>query len=275
MRSLLFLPATRLERFAKAIASGADAVILDLEDGVDPGARTEARAALLELAEARFNDVETDIYVRLNSQRCPDGILDLAAALSWDHWPTGFMLPKIESAVEILQIKALADAQSKSAMLIPVIETPLGLARIDGIAAECGMIGGIGFGAVDYTSETTGSMEREALLFPRSRIVNAAAIASAPAIDGPWLDLDDLDGLYADCRHGRSLGFGGKIAIHPKHVATINRAFSPSTTEADWAARVLEASEKAGIGAFSFEGRMIDAPVLTRARRLIAQADRN
>ncbi len=271
----MFLPATRLDRFAKAIASGADAVILDLEDGVDPGARAEARTALGELAASNYGAVDTPVYVRVNAQRSPDGIFDMAAILSFDHWPMGFMLPKIESVVEVLQIKALADARSKTITLVPVIETPLGLARVEEIAATCGRIGGIGFGAVDYTSETTGSMDREALLAPRARIVNAAAIASAPAIDCPWLDLDDLDGLDADCRHGRSLGFGGKIAIHPKHIATINRAFSPTAAEAEWATRVLEASEKAGIGAFSFEGRMIDAPVLARARRLIEQADRN
>lgn len=272
MRSLLFLPATRLDRFEKAIGSGADAVILDLEDGVDPGKRVEARAALRDLAALRFNAVDTAIYIRLNAQRCPDGVLDLAEVLSWDHWPKGFMLPKVEHAAEILQIRALADAKEKSITLIPVIESPLGLAHVDVIATRCGAIGGVGFGAVDYTSETTSTMDREALLTARARIVNAAAIAGAPAIDGPWLDLDDIDGLKDDCRHARSLGFGGKIAIHPKHVDAINHAFSPTATELDWAARVLEASKMAGTGAFSFEGRMIDAPVLARARRLIEQA---
>ncbi|MGI9434514.1 MAG: HpcH/HpaI aldolase/citrate lyase family protein [Geminicoccaceae bacterium] len=275
MRSLLFLPSTRLERFEKAINSGADAVILDLEDGVDPGSRANARAALTDLASADFRNVGNRIYIRINTQRCPDGILDMAMALAWEHWPKGFMLPKVEHTSEIRQIQELAVAKSKPIDLIPVIESAIGLARAEHIAAECGEIGGLAFGAVDYVSETRGSLERDTLLGPRSRIVNAAAIAAAPAIDGPWLDLDDIDGLEEDCRHARSLGFAGKIAIHPKHVATINRMLRPSAAEVDWARRVIEASAHAGTGAFAFEGRMIDAPVLAQARRLLDQAGGN
>lgn len=249
-------------------------MVLDLEDGVEPEARAAARTALGELAGRRFEGVETPIYIRLNVQRCPDGVLDLAAALAWMHWPAGFMLPKVESAAEVLQFRRIAEALNRPIDLLPVIETALGLARADDIAGRCGEISGLAFGSADYTAETTGSMEHEALLGPRARIVNAATIATAPAIDGVSLDLDDPDGLEAECRHVRSLGYGGKIAIHPKQVPVINRIFAPTAAELDWANSVLEVSASAGTGAFAFEGQMIDAPVLARARRLLAQADK-
>ena len=271
LRSLLFLPSTRLDRFKKAIDSGADAVVLDLEDGVEAGARAEARKALGELAERQFDGVETPVYVRLNAQRCRDGVLDLASILAWQTWPSGFMLPKVETAGEVHQFAQLAETEGRRIDLLPVIETAIGLARVDGIAAEARGISGLAFGSADYTSETTGTMDRCSLLGPRGRIVNAAAIARAPAIDGVTLDLDDSDGLEAECRHIRALGFAGKIAIHPKQVPVINRVFLPTSEELDWAAGVIEASKGTDAGAFSFRGQMIDAPVLARARRLLGQ----
>lgn len=260
------------------MSSGADAVILDLEDGVDPALRAEARAALGELAARNFRGEATSegkaprVFVRINALSTVDGIHDVAALLGWAHWPDGLMLPKVESAMEVAQIRRLAAEAEKPASVIPVIETATGLARADAIAANCGAIGGIGFGSADYTAETGGTMGRDALLVARGRIANAAAIAGAPAIDGAWLDLDDEAGLAAETRHARDLGFSAKIAIHPRQVATINRELAPSPAEAEQAARLLDAASRNGGGAFRFEGRMIDAPVLARARRILGEA---
>ncbi|MGI9487388.1 MAG: HpcH/HpaI aldolase/citrate lyase family protein [Geminicoccaceae bacterium] len=268
-RSILFTPATRLDRLEKALASGADWVALDLEDGVGPGDKTAARQALAEFAETRMAANADRIAVRINRLSLPDGIRDMARMLDWPVWPGLLILPKVESAAEVAQLIALTASLGRSPVILITLESALGLAEASKIAASAPKEAVLAYGSADHLAETGGMMSEPSLAFGRAQVVNAAALAGIPALDGVWLDFKSPAGLIAEAELVKSMGFSGKIAIHPDQVGPINRVFSPSDEEIAAAAALLEASKAAGGGAFAFKGKMVDAPVLARARRLI------
>lgn len=267
IRSLLFTPATRLDRLQKALSSGADMVILDLEDGVGPSDKSAARAALAELARRGFDGEAGRIGVRINSLGSADGIRDMAAMLDWPAWPSLLAVPKVQSGFELRQVQALAGRHPTR--LLITLETALGVARAVAILAEAPRSAIVGYGSADHTAETGAAMSGTGLAWARGQIVNAAATAGIPAVDGVWLDYGDLGGLETEARLVKSMGFSGKIAIHPAQVATINTVFSPTEAEIETARAMVAASRAAGDGAFSFNGKMVDAPVLARARRMV------
>lgn len=273
-RSLLFTPATRLDRLSKALASGADWVTLDLEDGVGPGDKSGARQALGAFAASDLGNLTDRIAVRINTLGSPDGIRDMAAMLDWPDWPAMVMLPKVSAASEVAQIVALAASCGRAPVILATLETAAGIACADRIARALPKTAVIGYGSADHMAETGGEMSEASLAWARGKIVNAAALAGIPAMDGVWLDFRDPAGLEAEARLVRSMGFAGKIAIHPDQIAPINAVFSATATEVATARAMIAASDSAGGGAFSYNGKMVDAPVLARAHRIVDTSNR-
>lgn len=272
IRSLLFTPATKIAKLDRALDSGADWVVLDLEDGVGPADKPSARDALGALSAAGFAAAPDRIALRINSLCGIDGVHDLAAMAGWPSWPAMIVVPKVESGRELEQIAAIARHRGSTPALFATIESARGLERAADILAEAPLVAAIGYGSADHCAETGGTMDWDALLWARGRIVNAAATKGIPAVDGAWLDIRDADGLAAEAAAVARLGFAGKVAIHPGQVGIVNDAFTPSSDAAAEARAVLAASAQSGGGAFALDGRMIDAPVLRRAQRIAAAA---
>lgn len=275
LRSLLFLPATRLERLGKALASGADMVVLDLEDGVGPEDKPAARQALDDLARLDMKAHEGRIAVRINSLATADGIRDLAMMLDWQAWPAMLVVPKVEAAAEVRQVAALASTGASAPALLLTLETAAGILAAEDIAAAAPSGSVLGYGSADHMAETGGTMTPTSLAFGRGQVLNAAAKRQLSAVDGVWLDFRDTKGLTAEAELAKSMGFTGKIAIHPDQIAPIHRVFTPTPEEVEDAKALLGAVASAGKGAFAFNGRMVDAPVLARARKIVEAAERD
>lgn len=254
----LFVPATRLERVAKAATSGADAVIIDLEDAVAPQEKDAARQAL-----ASFALPDLPVILRINAVGTPwhQNDLELAAKSGF----AGIMLPKSEDAA---QIAAVRQGTGESPVLA-LVETARGIAGLSAIASVEG-VARLVFGSVDFSADIGCAHEPEPLLFARTQMVIASRVAGLAApIDGVTLVLDDEAAIEADARRAVSLGFSGKLCIHPRQVAAVLRGFTPSAPEAEWATKVLAA---AGGGAAAVDGVMIDAPVRRRAEQILRRA---
>lgn len=253
-RAPLFVPANRPERFAKAAISGADAVILDLEDAVAADAKDLARAAL----DKGFASLP--VIVRVNAHGTPWHLADLAAAAALR--PAAVVLPKAESASVTAQvISALGGVP-----VIALIESAAGLANVHAIARAG--VARLAFGSVDFCADLGCEHLREVLLPCRSALVLASRLAGIAApIDGVTVRLDDLHLSAEDAAHARALGMTGKLCIHPKQIAPVRAAFAPSEAELDWARRVLAS----GDGAATLDGAMVDEPVRLRARAVLAQ----
>ena len=273
IRSILFVPGTRTDRFPRAMAAGADAVVFDLEDGVDVSRKAEARRAVAEwLASAPAS--RTARFVRVNASGSTWQAEDLVWLAVVSGHIDGVVVPKAESPDDIERV-AQASPQSD---VIPLLETARGIIGAAAIAAAPARIPALLFGAEDFTAELgiPRTLDGEELLLARSQVVLAAAAIGADAIDAVFVDLAAPDQLRRDAVRARALGFRGKMAIHPDQVATINDVFSPSADEVARARRLIEAADAArrqGDGAFRFEDRMVDAPVIARARRVLALAE--
>lgn len=282
-RSLLFVPGNRPERFEKALASGADMVIIDLEDAVAPQDKDAARKAVAAWlgngirrgaepagAASDADRVEAmaipPVLLRVNSADTPWFEDDLA--LCGQQGVAGVMLPKAEGA-EILSRLRLAGARS----LFPLIESAAGFAELRAISRAPG-VERLAFGSIDLQVDL-GMREalEEELLYFRSQLVLAARLAGLAApIDGVSTAIDDPARLDDDSLRARRLGFGGKLCIHPRQIASVNKSFSPSVTELAWARRVLGAAACAGGAAIAMDGKMIDKPVILRARAILREA---
>lgn len=271
-RSILFVPGSRPDRFAKAEASGADAVVFDLEDSVPDAGKDAARKAVAEyLATPRAAGAR---IVRINAASTPvfqDDLDWLADVPSLD----GVMLPKAEDAWAIDRIAAAAP----SLMVIPLIETARGVLNAFAITGAKPTMPAFAFGGEDLTAQI--GIERtiggEELLLARSQVVLAAAAAGAAAIDGVLIDILNDELLRRDARRARALGFAGKLAIHPSQVPVINDVFSPTADEIAEAERIVAAYDEAiarGEGVTRLDDRMIDAPVVMRARKVVDLARR-
>ncbi len=262
-RSYLFVPGNRPDRFEKAWQSGADAVILDLEDAVQSAHKDLAREAVASwLSPAR------PVYVRINGAGTPWFERDLEVV----GMPgvLGIVLPKAEQPEQVEQVVARLTSEAR---VLPLLETALGVWNA-GALAQAPQVERLAFGSVDFQLDTGITGDQEELLYARSRLVLASRIASIlPPVDGVTMALDDLTRLRDDVVRARRFGFGGKLCIHPKQVETINRGFGPTEAERAWARRILEAVEATGSGAFRLDGELIDRPVIERARSILAQAD--
>jgi citrate lyase subunit beta/citryl-CoA lyase len=261
-RSFLFVPGDRPERFTKAIASGADCVIIDLEDSVDPERKVIARNAARSFMESGAR-----VLLRLNGAGTPWFIDDLALCTS--SGVLGVVVPKVESAADLGRLQ---QRLSPETVVLPLVETAKGVVNVDAIAEALGR-GRLVFGSVDLCLDLgiqTDDDEHE-LAWYRTAVILASRASRLPApVDGVFLNLHDNSGLARSSKAARRMGFGGKLCLHPSQIENVHIAFSASSAEVDWAQQVLRAAQSAH-GAFRFEGRMIDAPVLERARRLVSR----
>ncbi len=270
-RSFLFVPANRPERFAKALASGADAVIIDLEDAVAPADKPAARGQLTD-GFAQLNPADrARLVVRLNALGTPfhDDDLSLLQQLAAQGL-AGVMVPKAET---VDGLRRVADAIGPGLRLLPLIESVAGLDAADALASAPQVLR-LAFGNLDFQADlglTCGPDEAELVPVRLAVVLASRRALLAPPVDGVTPGTQDMEQLQRDAARARRGGFGGKLCIHPIQVAGVNAAFSPSAAQLEWARRVLAAFEAAGGGVFSLDGRMVDAPVVRLAQRTLAQ----
>ncbi|WP_067710232.1 HpcH/HpaI aldolase/citrate lyase family protein [Nocardia yamanashiensis] len=257
----LFCPADRPERYGKAL-DAADVVIIDLEDGVAEADKPAARKALIDTPQ----DPERTV-VRVNAAGTLDHVLDLDALLRTDY--RRIMLPKCESAEQITRLTEYE--------VIALIESPLGAMGV-GRAVMARNAIGVMWGAEDLVAALGGNSSRHAdgsyrdvARHVRSQSLLAAKAYGKFALDSVFLNIPDLDGLAAESLDAVAVGFDAKVAIHPSHLPVIRRAYAPSDDEVDWARRLL-AEVPNHRGVFTFEGRMVDMPVIRHAERIVARA---
>jgi citrate lyase subunit beta / citryl-CoA lyase len=278
-RSRLYAPGNTPRLLAGIEIHGADCVLLDLEDSVPVTEKSAARALVKHLlAAVAFPE---DVWVRINSLDT-GGEEDVREVLLGR--PHGLCLPKAEAATDVKQLAALLDdvedatgCEPGFTKIMPILETARGILHAEEIACSDPRVVILAFGAEDFTRDIGSLRSGRSLLFARSTIVAAAAAAGIQASDTVFADLSDEEGLAKECALARELGFDGKGAINPRQLAVIHDAFSPSEEELDYARRVVAAAdeaEKSGSGAVALDGKMIDKPVVLRARRLIAYSER-
>lgn len=261
-RSYLFVPGNRPERFDKACAAGADAVIVDLEDAVPPTEKAAARAAV-----AAWLSPDKPVLVRINGFDSAWFADDLQLCAL--PGVAGVVLPKAEHEVAVAQVAA-AGANA----VLPLIESGLGLWNA-ALLARLPRIERLVFGSIDFSLDLNIQESHETLLYARSQLVLASSVAGIAApVDGVTASFDDPAHVQADAMRARALGFGGKLCIHPKQVALVHQAFAPSADEVDWATRVLAAAEAAQGAAVAVDGRMVDRPVILIAQQMLEEARR-
>ncbi|MEM0991166.1 MAG: CoA ester lyase [Pseudomonadota bacterium] len=273
-RSFIFAPGLKPEMFPKALASGADIVCVELEDGVAPKDKADARTRGLGLFTEPQADDGVERVVRINSMREAFGIADVQAILASETPPPAIMMPKVRSADEVRWLDGLLTECGHATRLHAIIETNAGLEAVHDIAHASPRLEALFFGAVDMAAELGCRNEWQPLLYARSRVVHAAASAGLDAIDVPWLDLDDPGGMAEEAARARDLGFAGKGAIHPRQIAAINAVFTPSEAEIARARRIVDTFAQADTGLVVIDGKLIEKPVLREMHRILAVAKR-
>ena len=270
MRSILFLPTDKIERLPKALGSGADKVIFDLEDGLAHDKKNIGRSNFADLASNNYNGQPDKFLLRINALDTEEYKEDIKMLKSLSSLPYSIAIPKIESADEC---RTFLEDLGKRILILPQIETPRGIANIEQWDCTNIEFSGIGFGSADYCASTGGDMGKASLAYGRGKIINAAALYDTLALDGVWLDFRDPDGCKEETLYVKSMGFSGRFAIHPDQINPIHDAYRPTAQELEWAKGVLEEAKSAGTGAFKYQGKMVDAPVLAVARSIISRED--
>ena len=260
--------------YPKALASGADIVCVELEDGIAPKDKAEARKNALALFEAPQAEDGVERIVRINSMCERFGIEDVASVLATDTPPPALMMPKVRTPDEVAQLDTLLTEAGHATRLHVIIETNAGLEAAYDIAHCSDRIDAMFFGGVDMAAELRCKNAWEPLLYARSRVVHAAASAGLDAIDVPHLDLEDPDGMRIAAEQARDLGFVGKGSVHPKQIPALNEVFTPSEDQIARARRITAKFEAADTGLVVIDGKLIEKPVLRDMHRIIAIADR-
>ena len=273
-RSFIFAPGLRPELYPKALASGADIVCVELEDGIAPHDKDEAREKTLALFTEPQADDGVERIVRINCLRSAVGLDDVQAILATDMPPPALMLPKVVSPDEVVWLDDLLTERGHNTRLHIIIEMNAGLEAVFDIARSSARIDALFFGGVDMAADLRCKNAWEPLLYARSRVVHAAASVGVDAVDVPYLDLEDLEGMKIQARQARDLGFSGKGAIHPKQIADLNEVFTPSAEEVARARKVVGAFEDANTGLVVVDGKLIEKPVVREMQRILSVADR-
>lgn len=279
VRSMLFAPANRMDFIEKMPRWQADASVIDLEDGTPHDAKVAARATAADgVGRLRAAGLLGQIWVRVNAPASAwfEDDLQAAARMGID----GIVIPKVEDLATLARAEAILSDSEESrpvrpARLIAGLETAWGVHRAVEIAQTGERVAAIYFGAEDFASDIGARRTAEGLevLYARSQIVLAARLAGIAAIDQVVLEIRDPARFLEDAGVGRQLGYTGKMCVHPSQVELAHHVFTPSSEEADWSRRLLrayEAAERAGRGTIDFEGQMVDAPLLKRARAILA-----
>lgn len=273
-RSFIFSPGLKPEMFPKALASGADIVCVELEDGIAPKDKDEARRRALALFEKPQADDGVERIVRINCLRETFGLADLQAVLATEKPPPALMLPKVRTPDEVVWLDDLLGESGHDTRLHIIIETNAGLEAVHEVAHASNRIDALFFGGVDMAAELRCKNEWMSLLYARSRVVHAAANAGLDVIDVPFLDLQDMDGMVEEAIRARDLGFSGKGAIHPKQIAALNEVFTPDEATIERAHKIITTFEAADTGLVVIDGKLIEKPVLRDMHRILAIAER-
>ncbi|GMA98521.1 aldolase/citrate lyase family protein [Pelosinus sp. IPA-1] len=273
-RSMLFIPGNNPGMLQNGGVFGADSVILDLEDAVAPMEKDAARF-LIAHALQTVDYGTSEKVVRINP-------LDTFAAEDIKAivpcCPDAILVPKVESAADIHQVVSMIAAVEKPGQtpvkIIALLETPCGIAEAYSIAKADKRVVALSLGAEDYTAGLGAMRTREGneIFTARTLVINAAAAAGIQSIDTPYTDANDEEGLLADTKLAKSLGFKGKLSINPRQIDTIHNVFNPSMSDIDWAEQVIHAIRKAeaeGSGVASLNGKMVDLPIVNRAERIL------
>jgi (S)-citramalyl-CoA lyase len=264
LQSLLFVPGSRPERFAKALASGADAVCIDLEDAVPfDGKEAARRAALSVMGDPR-------LIIRPNAFGTAVGQADISAILGATQKPRLILLPMVEDPFALAA--ATSEIVAAGIGIIPLIETPKGLRNAHLIAAAPGVVA-LMFGGADFAAALGVELAWEPLATARAQLLIAAAEAGVPVIDVPWVRMDDPAGLEEECQRAKMMGFAGKAAIHPDQVATIHSVFRPTAEQIIEAKEAVSAYAATGGAAVRFKGRMLEAPFMRRYQQILDLKD--
>jgi len=278
-RTLLFIPGNNPGMLQNGGVLGADAVILDLEDAVAPLEKDSARILVAHaLRNVDYGTCETVVRINPLDTFAHDDIATIVPCR-----PKALLIPKVQSAADIkVAVELMEKAErpgQEPVKIIALLETPRGLAEAYSIACADSRIVALALGAEDYTASigaqrTSSGIE---ILTARSLVLNAAAAAGIQALDTPFTDANDETGLLADTQLARQLGFSGKLTINPRQIDIIHSVLNPDTKDISWAERVIKAIKVAaaeGSGVASLEGKMVDAPIVARAERILIMAQR-
>src|SRR5512133_1833953 len=280
-RALLYMPGNDRRKIEKSTSLGVDCICMDMEDGVAITRKIEARAVIAQaMKELAFG--ESERCIRINSIGSGLESYDLVAALATN--PDTIIVPKIESADQVRWVSDHIESYELSSnqdigrvRLLVGVETAKGILNLRKIAEADRRLEAIIFGAEDYAASIGARRTKEAteVLYARQAVVTACAANDLQAIDMVFIDFRDEAGLRAEAQQGAGFGFSGKQIIHPSQVPVVQKAFTPSTEEIDYAKRVVEtfeASQREGRGAYALDGKMIDMPLLKNARKVLDRA---
>ena len=272
-RSFIFCPGNKPDMIPKALNSGADMVCIDLEDAIIPEHKDISRSSTIRAFEdiSVPNGVET--LIRINDVNTIDGKADIKAILQSNNTASGLMLPKIQNVNEIIELEKQIKLANKNLNLHIIIETNKALENAWLIAQSSPLIKSLLFGGVDMSADLGCNGDWMSLLYARSRVVHAAAGAGIDSIDVPFLDLEDMEGMMQEAQKSKNLGFSGKGSIHPKQIASLNKVFTPSESEVEYANKVIKAFNEAADGLVVVDGKLIEKPVLRTALKTIANSN--
>ena len=273
-RSFIFTPGLKPEMFPKALKSGTDMVCIELEDGIAPKDKELARKLALKLFETKQDNDGIERILRINCLREKFGIDDVQAILETSSPPPALMLPKVKTSDEVILLDNLLTERGHNCRFHVIIETNEGLENAYAISNSCERIDALFFGGVDMSAELRCANEWEPLLYARSRIVHAAASAGIDAIDVPYLDLDNPEGMKQEAIKAKALGFSGKGSIHPKQIPILNNVFTPTDEDIKKAENITSTFERANTGLVVINGKLIEKPVLREMYRILSIAKR-
>lgn len=264
-RSLLFVPGARPDRFNKAASSGADAVCIDLEDAVAATNKDIARDAALEYLAAPVT--RPAVGLRINTLSHIDGLRDAVALFESNAKPAFVLLPKVLNPEPVIQIRKILGETSPPVWAL--METPEALQTIGDLTRAIGQEGGVMFGGADFSASIGSDMGWDALYHARASIVASAAVGGCQAMDVPYLNVPDIDGMTTETERVKTMGFTGRACIHPSQVKAVNDVFTPSPEQVAEAERTLAAYGESK-GVMLLDGKLVEKPVLAAARRVIA-----
>ena len=273
-RSFIFTPGLKPEMYPKALASGTDMVCIELEDGIAPKDKEEARKKALNLFKDKQVDDGIERIIRINSVREHFGILDLQEILISENPPPAIMLPKVKTPDEVVLVDTLLNEKGLDCRLHVIIETNEGLENAYDIGSSSSRIEALFFGGIDMAAELRCKNEWEPLLYARSRVVHAASSNGLDVIDVPYLDLEDMEGMKNLAIKARDLGFTGKGSVHPKQIAILNEVFTPDIKTIKRAERILDTFHQADTGLVVIDGKLIEKPVIREMQRIVSIAER-
>ena len=273
-RSFIFTPGLNPEMFPKALASGADMVCIELEDGIAIKDKDEARKNTINALKTLEVKNDVELVVRVNCQRTKPGLLDLEAFISSKLKVKALMLPKVKTPDEITFIDDLLSDCNLDTDLHVIMETNEALENIYDIAHSSKRIVALYFGGVDMAAELRVPNSYENLVYARSKLVHAGASVGVDVIDVPYLDLEDMNGMKKEAELVRNLGFTGKGSIHPKQINILNKVFTPSEEEITKAKKIIDRFNASDTGLVVIDGKLIEKPVLREMQRRILVAEK-